>query len=100
MDLRGYMLNITWDGHTLTAEGTTKASQVALRGADHAAGPLVLERDQITGVDVKPANALVNGKLTLHTVDGGRYQLHYRRKQADGFTQLANELQPVSAPGQ
>jgi hypothetical protein len=92
MHAHGYMLEVQYDGHTLTAEGTNKASQTALRGQDYAAGPLVLPREDIARVELKPASALTNGRLTVHTADGGKYVLHFRRKQADDFTALAAAL--------
>jgi len=92
MHARGYMLEVEYDGHTLTATGTTKASQVALRGQQRNDGPLVLRREDITQVDVKPASMLTNGHLALHTTGGDRYVLHFRRKQADDFTELAAAL--------
>lgn len=92
MHARGYMLEVEYDGQTLTAEGTTKAARIALRGAEHDQGPLILNRADITQVDHKPASALTNGRLTLHTA-GGRYVLHFRRKQAGAFTELAAALE-------
>lgn len=92
MHAHGHMLEVEYDGHTLTATGTTKASQVALRGQQRNDGPLVLQREDITAVDMRPASMLTNGRLTLHTSDGGRYVLHFRRKQAPAFTELAAAL--------
>lgn len=94
---RGYMVEVEWDGHTLTARGTNKASRVALRGQDHAAGDLVLTREQMEQVTFKPANPLVNGTVVIHARDGKKYQLHFRRKQADGFRELATALGAVEA---
>lgn len=92
MHAHGYMVEVEWDGDTLTATGTNKASQVALAGAEHAAGPVVVPAANIARVEVKSASALVNGRVTVHTHDGARYVLHFRRKQADAFTELARAL--------
>lgn len=92
MKVNGYMLEVEYDGHTLTAQGTTKASQVALRGQQHNDGPLILQRADIATVDVRAATRLTNGRVTLHTAGGAKYVLHFRRKQADAFAQLALAL--------
>lgn len=86
------MIEVEYDGDTLVANGTTKAAQVALRGQQRNDGPVVIARDDIGRVEWKPATALVNGRLTVHTVAGNRYVLHFRRKQAPDFTELATQL--------
>lgn len=92
MDVQGYMVRVSYDGQTLTAEGTNKASQVALAGQDHAAGRVVLTRAEIERVEFKGASALTNGRLTVHSTEGRKYVLHFRRKQTDGFSELAQAL--------
>lgn len=92
MHTHGHMIEVEYDGQRLTVTGTNKASRAALRGADHGAGPLILERADITAVDVKPPTVLANGRLTVHTSSGDRYLLHFRRKQAADFTELADAL--------
>lgn len=86
------MIEVKYDGHVLTAEGTTAASRIALRGGRRNEGPVVIPREDIDRVEWKPATPLVNGRLTVHTKPGGTVVLHFRRKQANGFTELAHEL--------
>lgn len=92
MNARGYMIEVTLTDDALTVEGTTKPARMALRGQDHDAGPLVIPRTQIAGVDHKRASALVNGSVVVQTVDGGRYVLHFRKKSQDDFAALAAAL--------
>lgn len=92
MHLRGYMIEVTLDGETLTVEGTNKPARIALRGIDHDAGPVVLNREQIASVEHKKASALVNGKVTVKTATGEKYDLHFRKKSNDEFEQLAAAL--------
>lgn len=96
MDVDGYMVRVSFDGTTLTAEGTNKMGRVALAGEDHDAGPVQIPVSEIQRVEFKQASAMVNGKITVHTAAGRKYQLHFRKKQRDGFTALAQQL---GAPG-
>lgn len=91
---RGYMVEAEWDGDHLVARGTNKAGQLALAGPDAADGDVVLERARIARVEHKPprAGGLVNGELVVHTTDGKKYQLHYRKKSAAEFAALAAAL--------
>lgn len=86
------MVQVDWDGRVLTCEGTSKMSRVALAGQDHAGGPVVILAADIAGVELKDANMVKNGTLTVHTTQGRKYQLHYRRKQTPGFQALAEAL--------
>lgn len=92
MDMNGYMVRVSYVGDVLTAEGTNKASQVALAGQDHAAGPVVVPRSDIARVEYRPASVLANGRVTVHTVQGRKHVLHFRRKDSEAFTQLAQVL--------
>ena len=76
----------------LVATGTTKASRVALRGQQHGDGPVRIARDELASVAFKDASALVNGRITVRTAAGQEYKLHFRRKQAPGFRELATQL--------
>lgn len=88
----GYMIDVQWDGTTLTVHGKNKASRIALAGEDHARD-VVLTRDQMAKVTYKPASMVVNGNLIIETTLGKRHQLHFRRKQRAGFEALARELE-------
>lgn len=87
----GYMTDVQWDGATLRVHGKNKAARVALAGEDHGSD-VVVTRDQIADVGYRKAGAMVNGRVDVRTVDGKRYQLHFRKKQAAGFEQLARDL--------
>lgn len=89
--IRGYMVEVEFDGQTLRARGTNKAARVALAGEDHEQD-VVLPRDQIQQVNLKPASMLVNGNLRVTSTAGKTYQLHFRKKQTADFEQLAQAL--------
>lgn len=88
------MVEAEWDGDVLTVRGTTRAGRVALLGEDHAAGEVVIPAGRISSVRLKePALfGAVNGNLIVTTVEGRRFQLHYRRKSAEEFRALAESL--------
>lgn len=92
MRLRGYMQEVELTNEALTIEGTNKAARVALRAEEHDRGPLVVPRSEITSVEHKPGNALVNGHITIHTTDGKKAILHFRRKSNAEFAALAEAL--------
>lgn len=121
MKVKGYMVEVEWDGQTLRARGTNKASHFALLGptdvdieehvqegqdgyeslqglrdAARATATLpeelVLDADEFTVEKFKPANMLVNGQLVLRTSRGKQHQLHFRRKHNDDFTALAEAI--------
>jgi hypothetical protein len=48
-------------------------------------------RAAITEATVKGANMMTNGKLIV-TTEGGKYLLHFRKKQQAGFEELAKSL--------
>lgn len=87
------MVNVTYDGETLTAEGTTRASRIALAGSEHAAGPVVIPSTSMASVTFKDANPITNGAITIRTTDGRKVVLHFRRKQRLAFRELASALQ-------
>jgi hypothetical protein len=93
MQVRGYLVEAEWDGQTLTARGTNKMGQVALRGEDHWEGDVVVARSDMASIKLKPASPIFNGNLVIHTTGGKKYQLHFRRKSRAEFTELARLLQ-------
>jgi hypothetical protein len=90
--VRGYMIDVTWDGQTLTVLPSNLAARVALLGQDHREGALALAADEIESTELKPANALVNGRITVRTKDGRTYLLHFRRKSNTEFARLYKAL--------
>lgn len=91
MELTGYMCQVSFDGQTMTARGTNRASHAALVGPGND-GDLVLPVDQATGVELRDATRLVNGRLTVTDSSGTRHVLHFRRKGSEGFRELAAQL--------
>lgn len=89
------MVEAEWDGQSLTVRGTTKPGRMALLGEDHALGEVTLQHGDIAGVELKSPKVMgvVNGNLVVRTVQGKRYQLHFRKKDAAQFTALAEALQ-------
>lgn len=67
---------------------------MALLGEDHADGQVVIPRERIGSVVLKEPRVfgLVNGNPIVTTVEGRRFQLHYRRKSAEEFRALAESL--------
>lgn len=92
MDMDGYMVRVSLRDGVLTAEGKNKAAQVALRGEERNQGPVVLPVSDIERVEHKAANALVNGRVTVHATGGRKYVLHFRRKSNAEFAELARAL--------
>lgn len=88
----GYMVEADFDGEILRMRGTNKAGRVALAGAEHADGDVVLPRAAISDVALKGASMLVNGNLRVTAADGKKYQLHFRKKQASEMEALAQAL--------
>lgn len=95
MRVRGYLVEAEWDGETLTARGTNKVSNAALLGEDHAAGEVSIPKEWIASVVLKEPKLFggVNGNLVVTTVEGKRYQLHFRKKSLEEFRALAQALQ-------
>lgn len=94
--VEGYMIEATWDGETLRVVGKNRAARIALSGENHAED-VVVTKGHISSVGFKAASALVNGKVTITTVAGQTYQLHFRKKQQAGMDELAVALQSVGA---
>lgn len=94
MKIDGYMVEVEFDGSTLRLHGTNTASKVAIAGKEHGSGDVLIPVADIASVKLKDASMLTNGNLVVRTVDGARYQAHFRKKHADGFAELA-ALLPV-----
>lgn len=103
MEISGYMIEVELTDDALRVQGTNKASHMALVKAEELADrvvhksedwkqPVVIPRSEIAAVELKAANALVNGKVTVTTVDGRKVQLHFRRKSNGDFAALAAAL--------
>lgn len=92
MTIEGYLIDVDFDGDTLRARGRNKVGHVALLGPDKDQPEAVIPRTEMETVTFKDASPLVNGKIVIETNGGKRYQLHFRRKQAKPFRELAKEL--------
>lgn len=121
MKIQGYMVEVEWDGQTLRARGTNKASHFALMGqndvdVDEHVRPdqsrtqmakgtaaairkmsaipdeLVLDRADFTVEKFKLANPFINGNLVLRTAAGRQHQIHFRKKHNEDFATLAAAL--------
>lgn len=95
MTIEGYGVDVDYDGDVLRARGRNKAAHIALLGPDKDQPEAVIPRTEMESVTFKDASALVNGNLVIHTAGGKKYQLHFRRKQAEPFRELAKELGAV-----
>lgn len=92
MHVEGYMVVADLTDTTLTVDATNKVGRVALFGNPRNDGPRAIPLSQIARVEHKKANPLVNGNLVIHTIDGEKYQLHFRRKSQEQFAALASAL--------
>ena len=105
----GYMIDVQYDGQMLRVHPKNGAARFALTGAKSEAvmgedgeahvqttrGARDVEIPKVSIADVrfKGASMMVNGNLRVRTVAGKTYQLHFRKKQAEGFRALAADLQ-------
>ena len=91
----GYMIDVQCDADTLRVHGKNKAARIALAGAAHGDGDVVIARSSIADVMFKGASVMTNGNLIVTTIDGHKYQMHFRKKQMAGFQTLAKDLGAV-----
>lgn len=91
--VRGYTVEAEWDGATLTARGTNKLGRVGLFGPDHARGEISFTKGDVTSVEFRDANPLVNGRLTVHTTNGKKYMLSFRRRDRAAWRALYEQVQ-------
>lgn len=98
---QGYGCEATLTPEALQVRATTKAGRMALFGPDPRQEVLV-PLDQIASArhQAPPKWALmaINGRLDVRTVDGTRYQMHYRAKRDRAFRELADELVAAVSP--
>lgn len=93
MRVEGYMVTADLTDQALVIDAKNKASRIALFGKDGVDdGPLAIPVGSIASVELKRANALVNGNLIVRVADGRKYQLHFRKKSQDEFANLAAAL--------
>jgi hypothetical protein len=96
MKVDGYGSTAEFDGHTLTLTATNRASRVTLHGLDSkGTDRAVIPVESITSVRLKDAGGWTNGNLIIRTNEGRKYQTHFRKKQGEGFAELAAALDPT-----
>jgi len=93
----GYMIDVQCDDEILRIRGKNKAARIALAGEAHGDGDVVIARSTIADVMFKGASMLVNGNLIVTTIEGRKYQMHFRKKQQADFKDLAEQLGVVLA---
>lgn len=93
----GYMIDVQCDADTLRVKGKNKTAQMALAGKAWDEGDVVIPRSSIATVTFKGASMMVNGNLIVTTTNGGKYQMHFRKKQQGDFRDLAQQLGVVLA---
>jgi len=94
----GYGVVAEFDGATLRAHGTNKATHFALAGANYDE-EVVVPVSTIISVEMKNAGRVGNGNLVVQTENGSRYQLHFLRKHQADFDALATGLRGEPSPG-
>lgn len=90
--VQGYGVEATLTETELRAHGTNKLTHAALAGPNHP-GDVVVPLDQIARVDhsTPKMGGAVNGHVVIHTTDGRKVEMHYRKKNTE-FRDLAETL--------
>lgn len=100
---QGYGIEATLFPEALRVRATTKAGRMALFGPDPRQEVLV-PLDQIASAHHRTPPRFVlmaiNGRLDVRTVDGARYQMHYRARRDRAFRSLADEVVAAVSPAQ
>lgn len=105
MEIKGYMVEVSFDGEVLRASGTNKVSKAALADVGDVVkvvdDKLVFDTDfadvevpvsSIAEVQNKRASMMTNGNLKVTTTAGRTVQLHYRKKSQADFDSLESAL--------
>lgn len=79
------------DLKTATKDSLREAGEV-LRDLARIPDELVLPAGTFRVIQVKQPSRLLNGRIVIQTDAGRKYQLHFRRKQADDLNRLAAAL--------
>jgi hypothetical protein len=87
----GYGVKVDFDGVTLRAGGSNRATRTALNGPE-GGHDVALTLDVIAGLDLKDAGRLTNGSLRVMARGGPTFQLHYLGKHAEEFSALHQQL--------
>jgi hypothetical protein len=94
MKATGYMVEAELHDGVLTLRGTTGPGRVALLGEEHKEGEVSFPAFHVASVELREPKlmGLVNGNLIVRTEDGVRFQLHFRKQDAEGMRALAAAL--------
>lgn len=100
---QGYAIEATLTDESLHVRATTKMGRFALMGPDPG-NEVTIPLEQIASATHRrpPKRVLmaVNGMLDVRTVDGKRYQLHYRARKNRDFGALADAVVAAVTPVQ
>lgn len=100
---QGYGVEATLTAETLHVRATSRAGRMALFGPDPRE-EVVIPLEQISSARHKtpPKGVLmtINGLLDVTTVDGKRYQMHYRARKNRDFGVLADAVVAAVTPAQ
>lgn len=100
---QGYGVEATLTAETLHVRATSRAGRMALFGPDPRE-EIVIPLDQIASARHKtpPKRVLmtINGLLDVRTLDGKRYQMHYRARKNRDFGVLADAVVAAVTPVQ
>jgi len=104
----GYMIDVQYDAETVRIHAKNKAARFALTGAQTTAvmgsdnkahletrlgeNDVEILRSSVANATFKGASMMTNGNLVIVTIEGAKYQLHFRKKQQAGFETLAKDL--------
>lgn len=96
---QGYGVEATLTDDALRLRATTKMGRTALFGPDPR-DTVVVPLEQIASATHRTPKiaGFINGLLDVRTVDGTRYQLHYRVKKNRGFREFADAVVAAVTP--
>lgn len=100
---QGYGIEATLTPEALHVRATSRAGRLAMFGPDPRE-EVTIPLDQIASAHHRtpPRFVLmaVNGRLDVRTVDGTRYQMHYRARKNRDFGVLADAVVAAVTPAQ
>lgn len=92
VDLRDHLPEDQDELEALGIEEVRRRGKQAIKEVSKLPDELVLAATDITHVELKPARRLTNGRLVVHAASGRKYELHFRRKSNDDFSNLFEAL--------
>jgi hypothetical protein len=92
MNVQGYGVEVEIADDALTATPTNRASKIALLGQDRKDGSVTIPFNEVADIAWKDASMMTNGCLTVTTLEGREYKLHFLKKHTKGFETLLQAL--------